>query len=298
MRDSRRPVTRIEREYETVRCIYCAATPTSGVRHRFLMLRSILHFARSFGYKTVFYWGATSGVGYCGFDELFAPEREFSVGDISDDGIRRLRSCLSAGGTVSLGHTVLPVFLPGQQVPQGSFFSWDLLAAGSLRALTSTPMPPLKIRPTPMIEAQAELLIDKYQVTDRIGIRVRVSESARDARRPHRSLQEMNEVAAWLMRIPADEPVFIATDSEYLQDKLRSHFVNALVLPKSFEAIEASGRYVGRQDASAMKTYLLEVECLCACRGIFNIGGFHNENSFKHKFFPLPRHLGVKSPVH
>jgi len=78
--------------------------------------------------------------------------------------------------------------------------------------------------------------------------------------------------------------VFIATDSDYIQQRLLSHFIDSRFLSKRFELREQTGGYVHRTDKDAMLTFLKEVSCLCACRHIINYGGFLNENSVRYKF--------------
>jgi hypothetical protein len=83
-------------------------------------------------------------------------------------------------------------------------------------------------------------------------------------------------------------PLFIATDSEYIQEGLLSHFIDARFLPKRFEQREQTGGYVQRTDKDAMLTFVKEVSCLCACKNIINYGGFLNETSVRHKFIREP----------
>jgi hypothetical protein len=91
-----------------------------------------------------------------------------------------------------------------------------------------------------------------------------------------------------LYRIPWYVKVFIATDSEYVQKTLLAHFSDAKVLPKHFDHSEATGRYVHRADKAAMRTFLKEVGCLCACRRVINIGGFLNEGLVMPKLLHEP----------
>jgi len=73
-----------------------------------------------------------------------------------------------------------------------------------------------------------------------------------------------------------------------VQKTLLAHFADAKVLPKHFDHVEATGRYVHRADKTAMRTFLKEVGCLCACRKVINIGGFLNEGLVQSKIIKEP----------
>jgi SUMO ligase MMS21 Smc5/6 complex component len=72
------------------------------------------------------------------------------------------------------------------------------------------------------------------------------------------------------------------------QQKLAAHFCDTTFPPKQFDLLESTGRYVHRQDKDAMTMFLQEVECLCRCRRIINIGGFLNEASVRDKVIEGP----------
>jgi hypothetical protein len=88
-------------------------------------------------------------------------------------------------------------------------------------------------------------------------------------------------------------PVFVVTDSEYIQQMLASHFHDARFLPKNFNQKEVSGGYIDRDDRAAVKTFVTEVACLMACRKIVNIGGFINEESVWEKMVQPPYDAAV-----
>ena len=52
--------------------------------------------------------------------------------------------------------------------------------------------------------------------------------------------------------------------------------------------MEATGRYVHRDDQNAMKTFVKEVGCLCACKMIISFGGFLNDSSVQAKIIQEP----------
>ncbi len=123
---------------------------------------------------------------------------------------------------------------------------------------------------------------------DRVGIRVRVEEIDSGKRKPHRIQTELDEVVKSIIRIPWYVKVFVVTDSEYIQQMLASHFADCVFLPKNFDLTQSTGRYIHRLDKAAMVTFLKEVDCLCRCRKIVNIGGFPNDASVQHKMIEPP----------
>jgi hypothetical protein len=143
-------------------------------------------------------------------------------------------------------------------------------------------------KPAAAIQGQANAWIRAHRIAHRLGIRVRVEESRSRNRKPHRVKRELDQVVRSLIRIPWYAPVFVATDSEYIQQMLASHFVDTSFLPKKFDLQEPTGRYVHRQDKEAMVTFLREICCLCACPRIINIGGFLNEAQVSNKVMEEP----------
>jgi len=122
----------------------------------------------------------------------------------------------------------------------------------------------------------------------RVGIRIRVPEYPTRSRKPNRMWRELHHVVKSVIRMPWYTRVFVVTDSEYIQQSLASHFFDTVFLRKRFELEEATGRYVSRRDKPAMLAFLQEVECLCRCKQIVNIGGFLNDRSVKHKLIQEP----------
>jgi hypothetical protein len=133
--------------------------------------------------------------------------------------------------------------------------------------------------PNEAIRADVNTLVRDHRLTERIGIRVRVTETPRDKRRPHRIKAELDDCLAPILRLPRVMPVFIVTDSEYIQQALAVHFPSAVFLPKKFVLMQNGSRYVLRADKPAMLTFLKEAFCLCACRRVINIGGFLNDQA-------------------
>jgi hypothetical protein len=92
-------------------------------------------------------------------------------------------------------------------------------------------------------------------------------------------------------------PVFIVTDSDYVQQMLSCHFHDAKYFPKEFADIEKGTTYVNRKDSSAMRTYMMEIACVISCRNILNYGGFINEESVADKIIEPTCHpslLGLR----
>jgi hypothetical protein len=265
----------------------CAATPGSGVRHRFLMLSSIKHFADARGYSVCMLWGLTQGVSFCRYEELFAPIPGIKTINISAEQLSGWAGHARSRKSVRLGNRSFRVFRSGV-VPGADVFSWDLKAAWNLSHMLSDRPAQVVAKPSATIRAQADAYARAHGVTTRLGIRVRVEEYLYRNRKPHRIRRELDEVLQSIIRIPWYTRVFIATDSEYVQQMLASHFKDARYLPKNFDLQDPTGRYVHRQDKAAMFTFLREVDCLCRCKRIINIGRFLNDHSVRQKWIPEP----------
>jgi hypothetical protein len=121
------------------------------------------------------------------------------------------------------------------------------------------------------------------QIFERLGIRVRVTDSPIDGRKPRRIQRELDEALKSIIRLPWHIPVFLVTDSEYIQQMLASHFHDSKFLPKIFTEKQDTGRYVSRLDRDDMRMFMTEVMCLTACRKIVNLGGFLNQDSVADK---------------
>jgi hypothetical protein len=265
----------------------CAAIPTSGVRHRMIMLSCVKHFAVSRGYSVCMLWGVTSHVSFCRFEELFSPISGVEVINISAEQLGDLMQCLRAKKNVRMGNKTFRPVVPGS-IPRGDLFSWDLSVSSALADLVPGRPVPTLAKPSAKILREVDAYVRKHGVEGRLGIRVRVEERLGRDRKPHRTKRELDEVLKSIVRIPWYTRVFVATDSEYIQQMLASHFTDMRFMPKKFDLEESSGRYVHRQDKEAMFTFLKEVDCLCRCKRIINIGRFLNDHSVREKWLSEP----------
>jgi len=264
-----------------------ATTPTSGVNHRFAVLSAVKHFADHFGYSVCMSWGVTRGVSYCRFEELFAPVPGVRIVNVSPEQVTEYERCARSGRDMIVEGLPFRVFRPGEP-PSGNLFSWDLAGCFALTKLVPGRRSHLVARPSATIRMDASAYARAHHIDKRLGIRVRVEEYLSRNRKPHRVTQELNEVLKSIIRLPWHTKTFIATDSEYIQLMLASHFPDTRYLPKRFDLQESTGRYVHRQDKEAMFTFLKEVYCLCLCREIINVGGFLNDNWVRHKIIHEP----------
>ena len=270
------------------RMVLCAAVPGSGVSHRKAMLSSVRHFAVSRGYSVCALWGVTSGVAFCRFEELFRPIPGIQITNFSAEQINQLAHHTKLNKTIKMGSRLFTI-VGFSDSASGDLFSWDLRGARALATLVpGRGVVPIQVRPSPRILAEVDAYVHRHGVENRLGIRVRVEESPSANRKPHRIKAELDEVIKSLVSIPWYTPVFVATDSEYIQQMLASHFADIRFLAKSFDLKESTGRYVHRQDKQAMFTFIKEVECLCRCRKIINIGRFLNDYSVKQKWLSEP----------
>ena len=271
------------------RLILCAATIYSGVRHRYLMLRQVKAYADRYGYKVRMLWGITGAVANHRHEELFAPIPGVEVRNISRNHLKTIRDfCERDGGFNYEGE---PFRMRGIGQGQGErFFSWDLAGSGDLALLVPRPFPPLSARPSGRLQADIDAYIQTNRIHERLGIRVRAMELPNQKNRTHRIKSELDGVLHSLYRIPWYVPVFIVTDSEYIQHTLASHFVDSVFFPKNFDDVESSGRYVNRDDKDAMKTFVKEIGVLCACKKIISYGGFLNDCAVQSKILREPYH--------
>ncbi len=269
------------------RLILCAATLHSGVRHRYLMLRQVKAYADRYGYKVRMLWGVTGAVSNYRHEELFAPVPGVEIRNISRDQLKAIKDyCQKDGGFTYEGE---PFHMLRPQQGQGErFFSWDLEGSGNLALLVPRPFPQLLATPSAPLRTEIDTFIRLNRMHERLGIRVRAMELPNQKNRIHRIKSELDGVLHSLYRIPWYVPVFIVTDSEYVQQTLASHFVDSVFFTKKFEETEASGRYVDRDDRQAMKTFIKEVGCLCACKKIISFGGFLNDSSVQSKIIREP----------
>jgi len=262
--------------------IVCAASHSAGVRHRYRILQQVKGFAAHFGYSVRMLWGVTSGVSFCRHEELFEAVSGVEIENVSLEEIQAAWRSSKSQSLIHKGET-LRMLQPGEP-PVDRFFSWDCDTAEALGRLVPGTITPITAKVCRALQAPLDVYMQANSIQDRLGIRVRVTERATDVRKPRRVKDELDAVLKCLHRIPNQVPVFIATDSDYIQQRLLSHFIDSRFLSKRFELREQTGGYVHRTDKDAMLTFLKEVSCLCACRHIINYGGFLNENSVRYKF--------------
>jgi hypothetical protein len=281
------------------RMVVCAATAYAGVRHRYLMLRQVKAFADSHDYAVRMLWGVTGAVSNYRHENLFASVPGVEIHNISKEELRAIKYfCEKDGGFTYKGEP-LRMLRAGER-PGEQFFSWDLAGSGALANLVPRPFPQLIARPCSPLQTQVEGYIRANRMETRLGIRVRAMELPNQKNRIHRVKSELDAVLHSLYRIPWYVPVFIATDSEYVQKTLLAHFADARFLPKEFTQVEETGRYVHRDDKHAMETFVKEVGCLCACGMIISFGGFLNDSAVQSKIIKEPYSeaalLNVKRP--
>jgi len=261
--------------------LICVSSHGSGVKHRFALLHQVKNFGCLHGYDVHFLWGVTKGVAHCRWEELFGPLDGIRVSNISESEVGRLDRIQQAYDTIEYDGERLDVVKEGRALTD-RMFAFNLPASGYLeRLVPNSERPKIRLLATPSdaIRRAVDDLVWRHGLRERIGIRVRVTEAPRDKRKPHRIPAELDDCLAPLVRLPVTLPVFIVTDSEYIQQALAAHFRDAVFLPKEFDLTENGSRYVHRSDKAAMFTFLLEAFCLCECRRVINIGGFLNDQA-------------------
>jgi len=267
--------------------VVCAAKAYAGVKHRYVMLRQVRSFAQAYGYGVRLLWGVTRGVSDCRHEELFAPIPGVEIHNISAGELAALQHFCQKDGGFTYKREPLLMLRDGEW-PGERFFSWDLVGSETLARKVKGPHPALHARPCHSLQTEIDAYIRANGIRDRLGIRVRVTESFTQRGKLHRTQSEIDRVLYGLYRIPWYVKVFVATDSEYVQNTLLAHFRDVKILPKHFDHAEATGRYVDRADKAAMRTFLKEVGCLCACRRVINIGGFLNEGLVQSRLLKEP----------
>jgi hypothetical protein len=252
-----------------------------------MMLSAARHFADAHGYSVLMLWGVSSGVCFCRFGELLAPIPGVRVLNVRSEQLGDVERCARSGKDVTIGQTTVRLYRPGQPI-RGDFFSWDLRDAWALAKLVPGRLRHLVAPPSPQIKNQADAYARRHGLAHRLGIRVRVEEFPYRDRKPHRLRRELDQVVKSIVRIPWYAKVFVATDSEYMQQMLASHFGDARFLTKKFDLQHPTGRYVHRLDKHAMFTFIQEVECLRQCSRIINIGGFLNDQAVAQRIMGEP----------
>ena len=261
--------------------LVCVSSHGSGVKHRFALLHQVKNFGRLHGYDVHFLWGVTKGVAHCRWEELFGPLEGIRVSNISESEVGRLDRVQQAYDSIEYDGERLDVVKDGRALTD-RLFAFNLPASGYLeRLVPNSARPKMRLLATPSdtIRCAVDDLIWRHRLRERIGIRVRVTEAPRDKRRPHRIPSELDDCLAPLLQLAPTLPVFIVTDSEYIQQALAAHFHDAVCLPKEFDLTENGSRYVHRSDKAAMRTFVEEAFCLGECRRVINIGGFLNDQA-------------------
>lgn len=274
--------------------IYGAAPWWSGIKHRFVSLNHLANFARYWGYRLHFLWGASEGVGYCRFEELFSPLPGIKVIDLSEFELKELERIYRSSRTIHLGRQPFALYRAGDLL-EDSMFAFDLwgdfeeTTALEQMVPASSRLPEhLRAHPSRELQAQADAFIRMHDLASRVGIRVRVTENPKDGRTLSRNQQELDRAVKAIIRIPWYVPVFVVTDSEYVLHMLTSHFHDVRFLAKQFAEPDTGGNYVDRRDRAAMRIFVMEVACLTACLKIVNFGGFINEESVFSKIVEPP----------
>ena len=209
-----------------------------GVRrsqHRYVMLRQVKAFAQRYGYAVRFLWGVTRGVSDCRHEELFAPIPGVEVRNISAGELAALSYfCQRDGGFTYHGEPFL--MLRDGRIPSERFFSWDLAGSDALARSVRGPHPPLHAKACDSCRRRSMPYVRANGIRERLGIRVRVTESFTQRGKLHRTKSEIDQVLYSLYRIPWYVKVFIATDSEYVQKTLLAHFADAKVSSQTFRS--------------------------------------------------------------
>jgi hypothetical protein len=251
------------------------------------MLSNVKHFADLNGYDTKLLWGMTSGVSFCRFEELFAPIPGISVTNLLPHQLWELVQSTRSNSRLKLGKKHYEIFRPGLK-PKTDFFCWDIRDSIALKLLSPPPALLITVKPSPPLRREVAGFVYKNRLTERLGIRIRVEENTARSRKPRRIARELDAVVKSIARVPWYVRVFVASDSEYMQQMVASHFPDTVYWPKEFDLQEKTGRYVHRQDKNAMRTFVKEVECLCHCRRIINVAGFLNDHAVRNKTISEP----------
>jgi hypothetical protein len=261
--------------------VFGLTNSNSGARHRFSWLHQVATFARHFGFEVHYLWGVTRGVGHCRWEELFGPIDGIQITNASERKIKELERVGKAGDTIERNgrsfKAVRERALLGDQM-----FAFDLKSSYALFEqipVAARAKPQLFVPPSEPLRMEINDLIVKYAISERTGIRIRVTESPTDKRTPRRLKTELDSCLAPLLKLPTTMPVFVVTDSEYIQQALLRHFESAVCLSKEFGLVQNGSRYVRRGDKHAMKTFVKEAFCLCACCKVINIGTFFNDHA-------------------
>jgi len=281
--------------------LYLAAPSWTGTWHRFRVIDHARVFVAHSGFRLHFIWAVSNGVANCRFEELFSPIPNIRVINLSESNMDELEQKSSTSSTLEFDGKKLAVYQPDGKIT-GNMLTFDFKGARALEA--SVPqsrvrkVQPLRAIPASELRNKASHCINNLQMSGRLGVRVRVTECSIDGRKPRRLQRELDETLRSLICLPWHTPVFLVTDSEYMQLMLSSHFHDCRFLPKRFAEEHDTGKYLSRFDREGMRIFTTEVMCLEACRKIINIGGFLNQDSVAYKIASPPwdvKTLGLRS---
>ncbi len=262
--------------------LYCAAPGWAGVWHRFRTLNNIQAFVKHSGFRPCYLWGVSGGVSHCTFEELLSPIPGSKVINVPEAELAQLERDYRRADSVTFRGEKFSVYRRG--VPEPRTLAFDLWGDFAESTALTREVPshlrtivPLRARPADKLRREAEARIRDWDIGKRIGIRVRVTENPRDGRSLRRRQNELDNAIRAIIRMPWWVRVFVVTDSEYVQQMLASHFRDIRFISKKFALSESGRGYVNRNDAAAMRAFMIEVTCLLACWKIINFGGFLNE---------------------
>jgi hypothetical protein len=281
------------------RVLYAAAPWWSGLRHRFRSINQAKTFADYSGYRLCFLWGASEGVAYCRYEDLLSPVPGVRAINVAEAELKEVERVYRISKSVRLAGQPFTVYKPGGPLSDRlfAFDLWgDFAQTGALHRRTPPAWQsaePTRATPSAEIRLRADQFIHRHDLRKRVGIRVRVTENPVDGRKPRRIQRELDQAIKSIIRMPWYVRVFVATDSEYVQQMLASHFHDARFWPKRFQEKAEGGRYVHRKDSADMRAFVAEVRCLTACGKIINVGGFMNEESIYNKTIYPPYDAAV-----
>lgn len=279
-----------------MRTMFTAAPWWSGIKHRFKTLNQALAFARWKNYQLTYVWGVSEAVGYCRYEDLLAPVPEVRMINVSETELKEIEATCRRSQTIGFRNHRLSTHRPGDAVSDHMFVFdlWgDFAETTSLHEQVPVALQaalPVQANASSELQSLASAFSRKHKLANRVGIRVRVTENPADGRTLCRVQRELDKAIKSIIRLPWYIPVFIVTDSEYVQQMLSSHFHDSRYFPKTFSEIEKGNSYVNRKDSSAMRTYMMEIACLTSCRNILNYGGFINEEFVSEKIIESTCH--------
>jgi len=271
--------------------LYLAVPSWTGTWHRFRVIDHARAFVAHAGCRLHVIWAVSHGVANCRFEDLFSPIPNIRVLNLSESGMDELEQRSSGASTLEFDGKKLAVYRPGGKTT-GNMIAFDFEAARALEAAVPKPnvkkVRPLRAIPAAELRNKANNYINDMKMSGRLGVRVRVTECSIDGRKPRRIQPELDETLRSIICLPWHTPVFLVTDSEYMQLMLSSHFHDCRFLRKSFTEEHDTGQYLSRFDREGMRVFMTEVMCLEACRKIINIGGFLNQDSVADKIVRPP----------